>query len=58
MEKATGFLNMASAVILMVAGLYMQVVFSPLLSPSVKTLMVGAIMVYLVIRVDSTFPRN
>ena len=58
MEKATSILNMASAVILMVAGLYMQVVFSPLLSPTVKALLMGAIMVYLVARVDSTFPRN
>ena len=58
MEKATYILNLASAVILLAAGAYVQTAFSPLLAPSVKVLMALVLGVYFLMRLNPFWERN
>ncbi len=52
MERVTRMLNMLSAVIMLIAGFYIQVVFGVLLTPITVVLLWISILIYAVLQVE------
>lgn len=52
MEKATRMLNMLSAILMVLAGLYIHMTFLPLLSPTVMVLLWMGILFYVGLQVE------
>ena len=52
MEKITRMLNMFSAVIMLMTGLYIQIGFSAVLSPVIRLIVAAVTLLYFFLRVE------
>lgn len=55
MERATDILNAASAVLITVAGLYVQAVFGPVLSDAARVLIWAVVLLYMGAQIESGY---
>ncbi|MBU8933754.1 MAG: hypothetical protein KOO62_07080 [candidate division Zixibacteria bacterium] len=58
MEWTIRILNLLSAVLLLVTGIYVQVGFAVILSPAVRMLIVAGALLYFLLRLDQFMPSE
>ena len=58
MERMIMVLNLLSAVIMLVTGIYIQVAFAAVLSPTVRVVIVASVLAYFLIRLEQFIARE